>query len=214
VSESRDRRDQTYAELIAQRILAIVRYRSGGDVVAAVDAIASGGITAIEVTTNTPGWESVVSAVSAQGAKSQPLIGVGTVTTPQQVDQAASAGARFIVSPGFDPSVTSAAFERGLEALPGVTTATEILSAQAHGVRLLKLFPAGALGIPYLQQLRGPFPDVAFVATGGIALDAVDSWHKAGARLVSLGSALTGVDVPTTSADWDEFHERISEATS
>ncbi len=199
---------QIIEELRRSRLLAIVRYRGGGDTVGAIRTMAAAGLSTVEVTTHTPDWPSVVAAAVSDGLTA----GVGTVTTLAQLDDAAAAGATFIVSPGLDVELARAALERGIEPLPGVATATEVLTAQRAGVALFKLFPAGALGIAYLSQLRGPFADVDFVPTGGIAIDAVRTWLDTGAFAVALGSDLVGRTAPSSSDEVDALAERTRRA--
>ena len=196
------------AALASTRVLAIVRYRQGGDPLGALRALAAGGVTVAEVTTQTPGWPDAVAGAVAEGI----VAGVGTVTEPAEVADAKAAGARFIVSPGLLPDVVSASLDRGMEPLPGVATATEILLARRAGVRLFKLFPAGALGIDQLRQLRGPFPDLAFVPTGGVGVDTVGDWLTAGAFAVALGSELAGRRAPANDAERTELTHRAEAA--
>jgi 2-dehydro-3-deoxyphosphogluconate aldolase/(4S)-4-hydroxy-2-oxoglutarate aldolase len=198
-----------YDALLASGLLAIVRYRAGGDVARVVRTIAEGGISAIEVTTNTPRWREVISGCADLPAVA---IGAGTVTSFEHVWQAADAGATYVVTPGFDASVTAAAQRAGLEVVAGIATATEVQAARAAGVRLLKLFPAGALGLDYLRQLRGPFSDATFVATGGIRIEDVAAWRSAGADVVSLGSDLTGSSVPADDEEWAALRSRAAAA--
>jgi 2-dehydro-3-deoxyphosphogluconate aldolase / (4S)-4-hydroxy-2-oxoglutarate aldolase len=194
--------------LAASRVLAILRYRDGGDISGAMRALAAGGVTIAEVTVQTPGWQDGVAAASEAGV----LAGAGTVTTRAEVADAHAAGARFMVSPGFVPDVVRAALDLGIEPLPGVATATEILLARDAGVRLFKLFPAGALGLDYLRQLRGPFPETAFVPTGGIGLAAIGEWLAAGALAVALGSELAGRAAPRTDLERTELTRRAAAA--
>ncbi len=174
------------------RVLAILRYRSGGPVVDAVDAIRDGGVRVVEVTTSTPGWLDAISAAADRGH----LVGAGTVLTSAQVRDTAAAGGRFVVSPGLDEDVVAACRSAGIEPLPGVATATEVARAVRLGARWLKLFPAGALGIDYLKQLRGPFAELSFVPTGGITTASIPEWLAAGAAALALGSELAGRDAP------------------
>ncbi|MDQ1731796.1 MAG: 2-dehydro-3-deoxyphosphogluconate aldolase / (4S)-4-hydroxy-2-oxoglutarate aldolase [Pseudonocardiales bacterium] len=178
--------------------MAILRYPLGGDVSGAIRAIAAGGVSVLEVTVDTPGaWQAIEEAAGRDGL----VIGGGTVTEVSQVQRLASLGARFIVSPGFDADVVKAALSLGLDTLPGVATATEILAARRAGSGLFKLFPAGSLGSRYLAELRGPFAKECFVPTGGISIDGMAEWLYAGAIAVALGSDLAGREAPRTSAD-------------
>lgn len=185
--------------------MAILRYRDGGDITGAIKGLARGGLRVVEVTVDSPGaWAAIEEAAALPGL----VVGAGTVTEAHQVERLASAGGRFIVSPGFAPDVVAAALEYGLEALPGVATGTEVLAARRVGVEFFKLFPAGALGPEYLTQLRGPFSHESFVPTGGIGFDQIGAWLRAGAFAVALGSALAGRTTPTGPAEIDALAER------
>lgn len=194
--------------LAAAPVLAIVRYRTAEGLGPALVALAAGGIRAAEVTTTTPGWREAIAAAADSGL----VVGGGTVTTPAHVRDVAAAGGTFVVSPGLDAEVVAEARRLGLEPMPGVFTGTEIGAALRLGVDLLKLFPAGAVGLDYLRQLRGPFPDVAFVPTGGVTPAAVPAWLAAGAVAVGLGSELAGRDGPRTTEETPAITERARAA--
>ena len=183
---------QTPTVLGSSRLIGIVRFHEGGDVSGAVDALARGGIELLEITIDTPGALEAVERAADDGR----AVGVGTVLTPDQVDRSAAAGARFVVSPGFSADVVARARELGLEPIPGALTATEIMAATAAGARVVKLFPASPSGTTYLRSLRGPFPDVAFVPTGGIGIEEIRPYLDAGAAAVALGGELVGRTAP------------------
>lgn len=131
------------------------------------DALVNGGLPCAEVTFRTPGAADALRHM----AEAQPdlLLGAGTVLTVQQAKQATVAGAKFIVSPGFSPSVVDHCLEHGIPVYPGVCTPTEIEAALARGLRVLKFFPAEAMGgLPYLRAMSAPYTDVEFMPTGGI----------------------------------------------
>ena len=175
------------------RLMAIVRYRAGGDVPGAIEGLARGGLRVMEVTVDTPGaWEAIEAAAARPGL----IVGAGTVTEPDQVERLAALGGRFVVSPGFDADVVKAALDHGLEALPGVATGTEVLAARRAGAQFFKLFPAGSLGARYLAELRGPFGRESFVPTGGIKTAELGDWLRAGAFAVALGGELAGRTAP------------------
>jgi len=142
------------------------------------------------------------------------MVGVGTVVDSEQVRAAAAAGARFVVSPGFVPEVIETALTLGLEPVPGVFTATEILAATAAGARVMKLFPASCGGPPYLRALRGPFPDVALIPTGGVRIDEVHAYLEAGASVVALGSELVGRVAPRSDTDLEWIAAQAARATA
>ena len=193
--------------LAADRIMAIVRYRGGGDVLGAIEGLHRGGVRILEVTVDTPGcWD----AIAAAARRPDLVVGAGTVTTADQARRVADLGARFVVSPGLDVEVLTAAHERGLATLPGVATGTEVLAAQRARADLLKFFPAGALGPRYLAELRGPFGGVDFVPTGGIRVDDVRTWLHAGAFAVALGSDLAGRQAPASAQEVDALATRAA----
>ena len=129
-------------------------------------ALLDGGIRCAEVTLRTP---LALAAMEALSGLSGLTIGAGTVTDPDEVGACFDAGARFVVSPGFDPDIYARCAERRLPYLPGAVTATEVQRARRAGLNTLKFFPAETGGgLPAVRALAGPFPDVAFVPTGGI----------------------------------------------
>jgi 2-dehydro-3-deoxyphosphogluconate aldolase/(4S)-4-hydroxy-2-oxoglutarate aldolase len=191
-------------------LIAIVRFHAGGDLGGTVEALARGGVEAIELTIDTPGALAAVADAAAAGR----FVGVGTVTTADQVRASADAGARFVVSPALVPEVVEAALGLGLEPLPGVFTATELLQAVAAGAPAVKLFPASAGGPGYLRALRGPFPAVPIVPTGGIRIDEIGAYLAAGATAVALGSELVGRTAPATEDDLDRITAQASAAVA
>lgn len=130
-------------------------------------ALLAGGIDCVEITFRTAAAAEAIRKMN--GELDEMLVGAGTVLTVQQAEQAARAGAHYIVSPGFDVTIVDWCLERSVPVLPGVATPTEIMMARARDVTLLKLFPAEELGgVRMLKALSGPFPDVQFIPTGGI----------------------------------------------
>jgi 2-dehydro-3-deoxyphosphogluconate aldolase/(4S)-4-hydroxy-2-oxoglutarate aldolase len=183
--------------LEAGSLVGIVRFHEGGDVAGTMAALVRGGIDQVEVTIDTPGALAAVSDAAAEGRP----VGVGTVVDSEQVRAAAAAGARFVVSPGLVPEVIETALELGLEPVPGVFTATEVLAATAAGARVMKLFPASCGGPSYLRALRGPFPTIPIVPTGGVRIDDVQAYLEAGATAIALGSELVGRTAPSSDAE-------------
>jgi 2-dehydro-3-deoxyphosphogluconate aldolase / (4S)-4-hydroxy-2-oxoglutarate aldolase len=132
-------------------------------------ALAAAGGRVIEVTFRTAAAERAIADLVEDETL---LVGAGTVIRPQQVDAAHAAGARFIVSPGFDLRVVERCLELGLPVVPGVASASEIMAALAAGLPLVKLFPAEASGgLALLRALHAPFPDVRFIPTGGLTAE-------------------------------------------
>jgi 2-dehydro-3-deoxyphosphogluconate aldolase/(4S)-4-hydroxy-2-oxoglutarate aldolase len=189
-------------------VLAIVRFHDGGDLEGTLEALVRGGIDVLEITIDTPGALEAVARTAGNGH----TVGVGTVLTAEQVRASAAAGARFVVSPGVVPEVVEAAQELGLEPMPGVFTATEILQAQATGAGVMKLFPASYGGPGYLRALRGPFPGLSLVPTGGIRVEDIRAYLDAGATAVALGGELVGRSAPRSDAELEQVVERAKSA--
>lgn len=148
------------------------------------------GIDAVEVPIQTAVDLDALTAVVEAGRARGKQVGAGTVVDAQTVRDAASAGATFTVSPGWDLDVVQASENAGMPSLPGVATASEIHQARRAGLRWLKAFPAAALGPSWFTMMRGPFPDVSFVATGGMDARNASAFLDGGARVVAVGSAL------------------------
>ncbi|SHN34434.1 bifunctional 4-hydroxy-2-oxoglutarate aldolase/2-dehydro-3-deoxy-phosphogluconate aldolase [Cryptosporangium aurantiacum] len=190
----------TFDEIFGEaRIMAILRGLPPDETVALAERLWDAGVTVLEVPLASPHGLDALRATAVAATARNRTIGAGTVLTPDQVRAAADAGARYTVAPGLDLTVLAAALHAGLPHLPGVATATEVATATAAGCRWLKAFPAGALGPGWISALRGPFPDVRFVATGGLSATDVPTFLAAGASVVALGSALGD---PAALANW------------
>ena len=195
---------------VSAKILGIVRYRSAGDVEAAVEALLRGGIETVEVTLDTPG---ALVAVE-RGRRAGWSIGVGTVLEPDQVSRCVDAGAAFVVSPGIVPEVVERALALGIDIVPGAFTPTEVIRAHSSGAVAVKVFPASLGGAAYLRALRGPLPDMPLVPTGGIGIEEVGDYLAAGADCVGLGGALTGAEPPANASEADAIAERAALAVA
>jgi Entner-Doudoroff aldolase len=148
------------------------------------------GIDAVEVPLQTSEDDAALREVVRLGEERGKVVGAGTILTVEQVDAAIAAGARYLVAPGFDPAIVRAAQARGIPILPGVATPSEVQAALALGLTWLKAFPATWLGTGWFAHIRGPFPQVRFVATGGLNAANVGDYLAAGVRVAAVGSAL------------------------
>jgi 2-dehydro-3-deoxyphosphogluconate aldolase/(4S)-4-hydroxy-2-oxoglutarate aldolase len=169
-------------------VVAVVRSPSSHDALTVARVLVAAGIGAVEITWTTPSAATAVRALRDEFPAV--LLGAGSLRTPAHAAEAAAAGADFLVSAGSPPTLVSGMLDTGRLVLPGVFTPTEIMAAADRGVAAAKLFPALAHGPSGLAALRGPFPDVAFVPTGGVGIEDVGAWLAAGAHAVGLGSAL------------------------
>jgi len=170
-------------------IVAVIRMRDPGKLRAVVDALADGGVRALEVTMTVPNAVALIREL----APTMPdgfILGAGTVTDAATVNAVVDAGARYVVSPVFRREVIHACHERGVAVAPGCFTPTEILDAHDAGADIIKVFPATALGPQYIKDVRAPLPQVRLMPTGGVTLDNTGDWIRAGAVAVGVGSAL------------------------
>lgn len=172
----------------------------------AIEALVRGGITGIEVTYSTPD-AAVVIAESISRHGDVAYVGAGTVTTPAQAREAADAGAAFLVSPGSLPWLTAEMCATGAVAMTGALTPTEVMSATAAGADVVKIFPASAVGPSFLRALRGPFPDVPLMPTGGVTPVNLGEWFAAGAVAVGAGGDLVPASA-LAAGDTDEIARR------
>lgn len=181
----------TLDELLAGRpLIAIVRGMAAADAVQLAHAVWDTGLGLVEVPIQTPAALAALRAVAAAAAERGEIVGAGTVVSPDDVAAAHAAGARFTVAPGLDHDVWQASEAAGLPHLPGVGTASEVHQAVRAGARWVKMFPAGALGADWLHQMRGPFPQLRYVATGGVDADNAADFLRAGAAALGVGSSL------------------------
>ncbi|BCX03257.1 MAG: 2-dehydro-3-deoxy-phosphogluconate aldolase [Candidatus Roseilinea sp.] len=172
----------------AGRVIAILRGDYTGYFRQIARTLADAGITAMEVTLNSPGALDGLHEMKAE-LGDRFLLGAGTVLNESQVFEAIGAGAQFIVAPNTNPRVVAICVERDICVIPGAYTPTEIMNAVELGAHLIKLFPA-ELG--YFKAVRAPLSHVPFVATGGVSLDNAAEYIQAGAVAVGMGSQLIG----------------------
>jgi 2-dehydro-3-deoxyphosphogluconate aldolase/(4S)-4-hydroxy-2-oxoglutarate aldolase len=170
-------------------VVAVIRMKDAAKLRRVVDAIAEGGVRAIEVTMTVPGAVELI-AVLARSLPEEILLGAGTVTDGDTARAVIDAGARYVVSPVFRREVIAVCHERGVAAAPGCFTPTEILDAHDFGADVIKVFPATALGPQFIKDVRAPLPQVRLMPTGGVSLDNAGDWIRAGAIAVGVGSAL------------------------
>ncbi|MFC4005224.1 bifunctional 4-hydroxy-2-oxoglutarate aldolase/2-dehydro-3-deoxy-phosphogluconate aldolase [Prauserella oleivorans] len=175
----------------AARLIVVIRGESAADYVPVIDTMIEAGVRSFELTLTTPRtFAALPGLVERYGARAD--IGIGTVTRPVDVDAAVDGGAHYLVTPVSDLTVVDRALERDIAIVPGGLTPTELFSTWNRGVAAVKLFPAGQVGAGYLKDLRGPFPDLTVIPSGGVDLEAARAWLSAGAAAVSVGGPLLG----------------------
>ena len=174
-------------------IIPVVRASSVEEANRAVEAICAGGIPVVEITMTVPNAVSVIREL-VQRRTGDVLIGAGTVTNADQAESCLRAGAQFLVSPGLAVSVLSVARANAKLAIPGALTPTELMNAQEHGARLVKIFPCGNVGGPkYLKSLKAPFPQSSLIPTGGVNAANAAEFIAAGAFALGVGADLVDV---------------------
>lgn len=182
-------RAATVAAIEACGAVAVIRMKEPEKLRAVVDALAEGGVRALEVTMTVPRAIQVIEAL-APGLPAGFLLGAGTVLDPETARLAILAGASFVVSPVFRPETITMCHRYDVPSMPGCFTPTEILTAWEAGADVVKVFPATSLGPGFFKDVRGPLPQVKLMPTGGVSLDNAGDWIKAGAVAVGVGTAL------------------------
>jgi 2-dehydro-3-deoxyphosphogluconate aldolase / (4S)-4-hydroxy-2-oxoglutarate aldolase len=195
------------ADLRAAPVVAILR-RPRVNIGVCAGALLGAGVRFIEVTIDSPAAVSFLESAAKdfKGA----LFGAGTVTVPDLAEKAIQAGARFLVTPNFNPEVIRVARSHRIPIFSGAMTPTEIFSAYQAGAEVIKVFPAATLGSAYFKELRGPFPEIPLMATGGITLDNAPDFFAAGATALGVGSSLNLKDeTPASVAACQEVARKL-----
>jgi 2-dehydro-3-deoxyphosphogluconate aldolase/(4S)-4-hydroxy-2-oxoglutarate aldolase len=174
--------------ILSERVLAIIRMQSGKTVVTAIAAVVEGGINALEITSNTPDFLQHIE--KARNTHPHTLTGAGTILNGKLASAAINAGAQFLVTPGTNVEIIRVASDAGIPVIMGAYTTTEILQASQAGADIIKLFPAGIAGIPYMKSVMAPLDEIKIFAVGGINAENAKDWLKAGAAGIGIGSQL------------------------
>ncbi|MRV76036.1 bifunctional 4-hydroxy-2-oxoglutarate aldolase/2-dehydro-3-deoxy-phosphogluconate aldolase [Duganella sp. FT92W] len=195
----------------ASAVLPVIVIDDPEDAVPLAQALVAGGIRTLEVTLRT---KYALDAIKAMSQVEGAIVGVGTLTQPEEFAAARDAGAVFGVSPGLTPALIAAAKSSGLPLLPGVMTPSEVMVAREHGFKQLKLFPAvPAGGVALLSGIGGPLPDVTFCPTGGISQETAPQFLALKNVACVGGSWLTPKDV-IKARDWARITEIAKAASS
>jgi 2-dehydro-3-deoxyphosphogluconate aldolase/(4S)-4-hydroxy-2-oxoglutarate aldolase len=177
--------------LLRNPVVAVLRAGHAREYAPVIEALAAAGVRSIELTLSTAGVFDLLPALVRDFGE-EVEIGVGTITTTAEAGQALDSGARFLVTPVTDSGIVGAAVGRGVPVYPGGLTPTELLAGWRAGATAVKIFPASTVGPGYIAQLRGPFPDLQVIPSGGVGIEDAAAWISAGALAVSLGGPLLG----------------------
>lgn len=170
-------------------VLAVLRGPSSDLTLKMVEALIKGGVIGIEITYTTPNAAEVVKTLN-QAFGSGIILGMGTLTKPEQVEESVNAGATFLVSPHTDPILGKEMAGSGVPVMLGALTPSEVMKAVGLGSDVVKIFPGSLGGPAYMKALKGPFPDIPMMPTGGVSESNLVDWFKAGAFAVGAGSNL------------------------
>ena len=171
-------------------IIPVIRAASARDAIFAVEAVNAGGIPVAELTMTVPGAIDLIAELS-KTLGSEILIGAGTVLNAETAQRCIEAGARFIVSPGFDQETVKRAKQFDTIVMAGALTPTEVIAAWKAGSDMVKIFPCGNVGgAKYIRALKGPLPQIPMIPTGGVNLETAGDFIRAGAEALGIGSEL------------------------
>lgn len=190
-------------------VLAVIRGPSAELTVKMVEALVKGGVTGIEITYSTPNAEEVVRTLASQFGESI-ILGMGTLTNPEQAQTARAAGANFLVSPMSETELVKAMVATGLLTMAGALTPTEVFHAYSLGTDVVKIFPGSVGGPSYVKALKGPFPYIPMMPTGGVNAGNVADWFAAGVVAVGAGSELCPPQL-AKEGKFDEISKKAAE---
>ncbi|MBN2503856.1 MAG: bifunctional 2-keto-4-hydroxyglutarate aldolase/2-keto-3-deoxy-6-phosphogluconate aldolase [Bacilli bacterium] len=189
-------------------IIAVIRAEDGQTANEIAKRCYEGGISILEITFTVPNAAEVIAMLVKGFGDTDMVIGAGTVLDPMTAKIAVDAGAKFIVSPGFDLATAQVCQDLQVPYFPGCLTLTEMLNAINAGAKIIKLFPGSAFGPDYVKAIKGPLPNIKIMPTGGVTLDNVKDWFKAGVIAVGVGGDLCA---PAKTGDFAAITERAKQ---
>jgi 2-dehydro-3-deoxyphosphogluconate aldolase/(4S)-4-hydroxy-2-oxoglutarate aldolase len=195
--------------IASDRVVSVVRADRAFDVGSLVVALNEGGIRAVELTLTTPGILTELAHTDIACRAAGAVLGVGTVLTAEQADDAIDAGAQFLVTPALSEDVARAAAGRDIPVIMGALTPTEVRAAIDMGAAAVKIFPARALGPDYLRDLHGPFPGIPLIPSGGVNAANAAGFLRAGAVAVTAGTDVVAPDL-VSAGQWATITERAA----
>ena len=197
-------------------VVAVVRAENGEKAKKIADACLEGGVPAIELTFTVPFAHKVIEDLAKEYQNGEMILGAGTVMDPETARIAILSGARYVVSPYFNADTVRLCNRYRVPCMPGAMTIKEVVEAMESGADIVKVFPGEAFGPKILKAIKGPVPQAKMMPTGGVDVNNVADWIKAGAVAVGAGSSLTGGaktgDYKAITALAKEFIERVKEA--
>jgi 2-dehydro-3-deoxyphosphogluconate aldolase/(4S)-4-hydroxy-2-oxoglutarate aldolase len=191
-------REKVRARIVEIGVVPVVRAASAREARMAADAVCEGGIPIVEITMTVPGAVDVIRELTKSGS-SDVLVGAGTVLNAEAARRCLDAGAQFLVSPGLNLPMVELARKEEKVVMAGALTPTEVMAAWETGADFVKIFPCGQVGgAKYIKALKGPFPQISFVPTGGVNLNTAGEFIEAGAAALGVGGELVQADALKT----------------
>jgi 2-dehydro-3-deoxyphosphogluconate aldolase/(4S)-4-hydroxy-2-oxoglutarate aldolase len=208
---------EVLGKIVASGLVAVIRAESPDQAARIAEACALGGVAALEITFTVPGASGAIEHL-AKTKSGQILLGAGTVLDPETARIAILAGAQFVVSPALNPETARLCNRYQVPYMPGAGTIREVVEAMECGADIVKIFPGEILGPAFVKAVRGPLPQASLMPTGGVSLENVADWIKAGAVAVGVGGNLTAGaktgDFASITQLARRFVEKIKEARS
>ncbi|MBP7753176.1 MAG: bifunctional 2-keto-4-hydroxyglutarate aldolase/2-keto-3-deoxy-6-phosphogluconate aldolase [Veillonella sp.] len=186
-------KEQAVAAIKKIGVVAVIRGNTPAEAVEISEACIAGGVTAIEVAFTTPrAHEAILTLSEKYKDNADVVIGAGTVLDAETARLAIINGAAFVVSPAFDEATIKMCNRYRVACMPGTTTIQGVIQALELGADIVKVFPGEVVGSKFIKAVKGPLPQAQMMPTGGVSIDNVAEWFKAGAVAVGAGGALTG----------------------
>ena len=170
-----------------ERIISVIRGENQEAVEETIEAIVEGGIHLIEITMTVPNAIELIENLIKKYESTDVIIGAGTVFDTETAERVINVGANYVVSPILDENVIKMCNEKGTLVIPGIATPTEAYKAMSFGAEILKLFPSNIYGPSFIKAIKGPFPDMQIIPTGGVSLENIEDWLEFGAIAVGVG---------------------------
>ena len=177
--------------IVQSGLVAVIRAENSGQASKIAEACAEAGVAAVEVTFTVPGAVKVIEDLAKEYSSQEILIGAGTVLDPETARLAILAGAQFVVGPSLNREAAMLCNRYAVPYMPGAATTGEIIQAMEHGADIVKVFPGETLGPAFVKAVRGPLPHASLMPTGGVTINNVADWIKAGCVAVGVGGSLT-----------------------
>lgn len=210
------RKEEIISKIKDAGLVAVVRAENSEQAFRITEACIEGGVAAIEITFTVPGAHDVIKDLSSRYRSGEIIIGAGTVLDPETARIAILSGAQYVVSPCLNVETVKLCNRYQIACMPGAMTIKEMVECMENGADIVKVFPGELFGPSIIKAIKGPLPQAPLMPTGGVSLDNVKDWIKAGAVAVGVGSNLTGGakkgDYASITDIARQFVEKIKEA--